>query len=157
MALSTDTTWENIVSKALENILPTSEPVKSASVLYRGSFCTRDTTTGDVKPYDGTITDRAVGWHFGTSVTGNATAPRVTGRVIPGGFQSRIAVTGLHGTTLSTDSGKPVYASDDGTYTLTGTTLTMKVGHVLGSDLGVTVGTNAWVAFRNMHNLIGGE
>jgi len=157
MALSSDTSWTNTVTKALENILPVSEPVKNASVLFRGSFCSRDTTTGDIKPYDGTVTDRAVGWHFGKSVTGNSAAPRVTGRIIPGGFTARYAVTGLNSTALSTDSGKPVYISDDGTYTLTGTTATMKVGAVMGTDSGVTVGTDAWIAFRNMHNLVGGE
>ena len=156
-ALASDNTWRDIVTKGVENILPVSEQVKSAAVLFRGSFCTRDTTTGDIKPYDGTVADRAVGWHFAKSVTGNAAAPRVTARIIGGGFQARYAVTGLNGTTLSVDTGKPVYASNDGTLTLTGTTTTMRVGRVMGNDTGITLGTNAWVSFRNMAGLVGGE
>lgn len=157
MALSTDNTWRDIVTKDLENILPVSEIVLSAAVLYRGSLCSRNTTVGEVKPYDGTVTDRIAGWHMGKSVTGNAAAPRNTARIIAGGFQARYPVTGLHGTTLATDSGKKVYASDDGVLTLTGTTLTMHVGEVMGNDSGVTLGTNAWVRFRNMAGKIGGE
>lgn len=156
-ALASDDTWRDIVTKEVESISPMSMIVKSASVLYYGSYCTHDTTTGEIKPYDGTVGDRAVGWHFGESVTGNAAAPRVTGRIIKGGFQARKAVTGLHGTTLSTDFGKPVYISNDNDLTLTGTTTTHKVGFVVPNDEGVTVGTDAWVAFRDMFGKIGGE
>lgn len=157
MALSTDDTWRDIALKEVENIHPVSEIVKSASQVFRGSYCTRDTTTGDIKPYDGTVGDRAVGWVFGKSVTGNAAAPRVTVGIRGGGFQARIPVTGLNGTTLSVDSGKAVYASDDGTYTLTGTTSTHRIGRVRGNDHGITLGTNAWVEFRNMAGKVGGE
>lgn len=157
MALSTDNTWKAIETKELDGSAPMSMLVLSASVLYNGSLCSATTTTGEIKPYDGTVTDRVVGWHFGTSVTGNAAAPRVTGRIIKGGFQALIPVTGLNGTTVLTDYNAPVYASDDGTYTLTGTTLTMHVGYVVANSENVTSGTNAWVAMRDMFGRIGGE
>lgn len=156
MALSSDTTWRDRKTKNVESIAPISMIVKSASVAYRGSFCTHDTTTGEIKPYDGTVADRAVGWHFQDAATGNSTAPRTKARIIPGGFSALIPVTGLV-TTVVTDYGKPVYASDDGTYTLTGTTSTMRVGRVVPDNTGVTAGTNAWVLFRNMFGLVGGQ
>lgn len=157
MALSSDSTWANRVTKDLDSLKPIDAIVKASSVLYRGSFCTHDSTTGEIKPYDGSVADRAVGWHFADSVTGNSSAPRNKGRILKGGFQALIPVTGLHGTTLSTDYGKPVYISDDGTYTLSGTTSTMRVGRVVPNDTHVTVGTNAWVAMRDMFGRVGGE
>ena len=155
-ALAADSTWRDIVTKDVEGISPTSQIVLSAAVAYRGAFCTNDTTTGEIKPYDGTVADRAVGWHFGDAVTGNSSAPRKTARVIAGGFQALKAVAGLNGTTPSGDYGKPVYISNDNDLTLTGTTLTMRVGSVIANDSGVTSGTDAWVSFRNMAGLIGG-
>lgn len=157
MALSADSTWRDRVTKGLDSKLPIAMIVVNTSVLFNGSFCTHDTTEGDIKPYDGTVADQAVGWHFGESVTGNSSGKRVIGRIVTGGFLARIPITGLHGTTLSTDTGKDVFISDDGTYTLTGTTTTMHVGFVIANDEGVTVGTDAWVAFRDMLGKIGGE
>ncbi len=90
-------------------------------------------------------------------MTGNASAPRNKGRILKGGFQALIPVTGLNSTTPSGDYGKPVYISDDGTYTLTGTTSTMRVGRVVPNDTKVTAGTNAWVAMRDMFGLVGGN
>ncbi len=155
MALSTDNTWRDIVTKDLDGILPSLQIILSTEELFRGSFCTHNTTVGEIKPYDGTVADRAVGWHFGDTITGNAAAPRKLARIIAGGFQARFAVTGLE-TTVITDYGKPVYISDDGTYTLTGTTTTMRVGEIVANSEGVTAGTNAWIAFRNMRGLVGG-
>ena len=155
-ALASDNTWRDITTKHLDVIKPMSTVVLSAAVLYNGSFCSHDTTTGEIKPYDGTVADRAVGWHFGESVTGNASGARVTGRIVKGGFQALKAVTGLV-TTVTTDYGKPVYISNDNDLTLTGTTATMRVGRIAVNNNGVTAGTNAWVAFRDMFGLVGGE
>lgn len=155
-ALSSDSTWRNIVTKGVEGIAPRSHIVLNAAVLYRGSFCTHDTTTGEIKPYDGTVTDRAVGWHFGDSVTGNSSGARNRGRIISGGFAARKAVTGLNGTTPSVDYGKPVYISNDNDLTLTGTTATMRVGRVEPNRDGCTSGV-AWVRFRDMNGLVGGQ
>jgi len=155
-ALASDNTWRDIVTKHLEGLLPSSQIVLSTSVLYNGSFCSFNTTTGEIKPYDGTVADRATGWHFGESVTGNAAAPRIHGRIIAGGFQALKACAALNGTTASVNYGAPVYISNDNDLTLTGTTTTMRVGSVLPNDNGVTVGTDAWVAFRDMFGLIGG-
>ena len=154
-ALSSDDTWRDLKTKHLDGLKPMSMIVKSASVPYYGSFCTHDTTTGEIKPYDGTVTDRAVGWHLTDSVTGNAAAPRVTARIIKGGFQVLKAVAGLE-TTVVTDYGKPVYVSNDNDLTLTGTTATMRVGRIVPNSEGVTAGTNAWVALRDMFGVVGG-
>lgn len=156
MALSTDNTWKAIITKDLDSISPMSMDVLSAAELFNGSLCSHNTAFGEIKPYDGTVTDRIVGWHFGAGVTGNAAAPRVQGRIIKGGFQARYPVTGLE-TTVVTDYGVKVYASDDGVLTLTGTTLTMHVGYVVANTEGVTAGTDAWIAFRDMLGKIGGE
>ncbi len=156
-ALATDNTWRDIETKGVEGISPMSMIVLSTAVLYRGSLCSNNTTEGDIKPFDGTVGDRAVGWHFGDSVTGNAAAPRVRGRIVSGGFQALFAVTGLNGTTPSVDYGKKVYASNDGTYTVTGTTTTWHVGYIVPNDDRVTLGTDVWIAFRNMFGKIGGE
>lgn len=156
-ALSSDTTWRDRLTKNVESISPLSLIVKSASVLYRGSFCTIAGATGaEIQPYAGTVTHRAVGWHFHDAVTGNASAPRNTGRIIPGGFQALVPVTGLV-TTVVTDYGKKVYISNDADLTLTGTTSTMHVGYVMPENTKVTAGTNAWVYFRNMFGKVGGQ
>lgn len=155
-ALASDNTWRDIVTKHLDGLLPTSMVVLSTAVVYNGAFCTLNTTTGDLKPYDGTVADRAMGWHFGEAVTGNAAAPRVHARIIRGGFQGLKAVAALNGTTASVNYGAPVYISNDNDLTLTGTTTTMRVGNVLPNDNGVTVGTDVWVAFRDMFSLVGG-
>jgi len=152
MALSANGNW---VTNA-ENEVPLSLIVKSAAVLYNTALCSHDTTAGEIKPYDGTLTDRLVGWHLGDSVTGNASGVRVRGRIVRGGFVVRaLPVTGLV-STVTTDYGKPVYASDDGTYTLTGTTTTMRVGRVLPDSTGVTAGTNANVLMRDVFGIVGG-
>lgn len=156
-ALSSDATWALITTKGVETISSLSMIVKSTKVLYNGSFCTIAGATGDeIQPYAGTVTHRAVGWHFGESVTGNASGTRVSGRIVPGGFQARKAVTGLNGTTPSTDYGKKVYISNDNDLTLTGTTATMHVGYVIPNREGCST-TTAWIYFRNMLGKVGGQ
>ncbi len=156
-ALSSDNTWRDLVTKDINTAGATSQVILNAAVLYRGSFCTSNTAVGFIKPYDGTVTDRAVGWHFGDSITGNSSEPRNNGRIISGGFQVLKAVAGLNGTTPETDYNAPVYISTDNDLTLTGTTLTMHVGYVVANSNGVTLGTDAWVQMRLMAGKIGGE
>ncbi len=154
MALTSDRTWEDIVTKEVENILVVSEIVLDAAVVYRGAYCTRDTTTGEIKPFDGTATDRAVGWSDITKTTGNAAAPRNHVAIKAGGFQARIPVTGVADD--ATDYGAPVFATDDGTYSLTNPGTGHRVGAVIGNRAGLTAGI-VWVLFRNMTGLVGGE
>jgi len=102
--------------------------VKNTSVIYPGAFCTFDTTSGLIKPYAGAIGDRAVGWSLGVPpVVGSAV---ITGNTSPAtGYEHpRCAIAyGGHtiincpvtGASAETDQGKPVYVTDDGTYTLT--------------------------------------
>lgn len=114
--------------------------VKNTSVIYPGALCAFDGTSGRIKPYGGTIGDRLAGWSLGVPpvvgsavITGN-TSP-ATGYTNPtvalafGDFTAnRLPVTGV---TAETDAGKPVYATDDGTYTLTDpTTHRVAVGFV---------------------------
>ena len=154
MALSADGNW---VVQDVDGKAPLSLIVLSAAVLYNTAYCTHNTTVGDIKPYDGTVADQAVGWHLGDTVTGNASGARIHGRIATGEFIVRaLPVTGLNGTTPSDDYGKPVYASNDGTYTLTGTTTTHRVGRVLPNATGVTAGTNANVLMRDVFGLVGG-
>lgn len=156
MALSSDTTWRDYTVKDVKRYAQIAALVKSGSKLYNGSLCSFDSTVGEIKPYDGTVTDRLIGWHFDENVTGNGSGARNLGRIKIGGFLVSIPVTGLS-STPSDDYGKPVYASDDGTYTLTGSTSTMKVGHVAPQNKGVTAGTNAWVLMRDVFGIVGGE
>jgi len=114
--------------------------VKDGAVIYPGALCSFDGTSGGIQPYDGTIGDRLAGWSLGVPpvvgspvITGDSTpasgyvAPRVA--LAYGGHTiNRCPVTGV---TAEADAGKPVYATDDGTYTLTDpTTHRVAVGFV---------------------------
>ena len=113
--------------------------VKTSSVLYVGAFVTFDTTSGALKPYAGAIGDRAAGWMLGQVpavvgsgvITGNSSAtPPVLAAVAFGG-DFTLENWPITGASAETDSGKPVYATDDGTYTLTDpTTHRFAVGYV---------------------------
>jgi len=154
MALSADGNWvtQDVARDAAMSLI-----VLTGSVLYNSALCSHDTTVGEIKPYDGTVTDRLVGWHLWDKKTGNGSGARVKARIARGGFIVKaLPVTGLNGTTPSVDYGKPVYASDDGTYTLTGTTATQRVGRVLPDDNSVTVGTDANVLMRDVFGVVGG-
>jgi hypothetical protein len=116
--------------------------VKNTSVIYPGALCSFDGTSGRIKPYDGTIGDRLAGWSMGVPpvvgsavITGNTspasgyTAPRVA--LMFGGSGMTILACPVTGASAETDQGKPVYATDDGTYTLTDpTTHRVAVGFV---------------------------
>lgn len=130
MALSANATW---TPRMVDRVGSMAMVVKSASVVYNGALLSHDTTSGEVKPFDGTQADRLVGWHFGDSVTGNSSGVRVRAVVTRGGFQ----VKGLTVATLAndaTDYGKPVYATDDGTYTITDPTSGQEIGYVVSDD-----------------------
>jgi len=113
MALSAD------ASPVIRNGATMAMKVLTAAVVYNFALCSHDTTTGAIKPYDGTGADRLVGWHFGSTVTGLTTAavpPRAF--INPGGFVAEsLTVATLAGS--DADLGKPVWATDDGTYTVT--------------------------------------
>jgi len=106
----------------------------TAAVAYSGALLSHDTTTGAVKPFDGTQTDRLAGWHFGDAVTGLTTAtPAPRAKVTRGGFSIKdLTVGGLANT--AADYGAPVYATDDGTYTITDPGSGQKIGVVLADD-----------------------
>lgn len=118
------------------NGLKISLQVKSASVLYQNALCMFDGTSGNILPYDGTIGNRLAGWYTGqpqqqpyTYFTGDGTARAQIDR---GGLLvlRDIPITGV---TTMADQGKPVYATADGTYTLTDpTTHRVAVGYVAG-------------------------
>ena len=110
--------------------------VANAATIYAGALLMFDTTgntVGRVKPYDGTIGARLAGWATGapqmqgtaTTIVGNTSAsPPPRAQVATGGdtVLKAIPVTGL---TAVTTQGTPVYATADGTYTLTSPTTHM--------------------------------
>lgn len=95
--------------------------VKSAAVIYEGALVSHDSTTGEYKPFDGTQADRVVGIAMDgrrTPVTGNASGARERVSVKPGEvLWEDLTVGGLSND--ATDVGAPVYATDDGTFTIT--------------------------------------
>lgn len=105
----------------------------NAAVVYYGSLCSSNTTEGEVKPFDGTQADNLVGWHFGDAATGNSTGARVEAVIKMGGFVIRdLTVAGVLGT--AADYNAPVYATDDGTYTVTDPGSGSVVGRIIPED-----------------------
>lgn len=95
-------------------------PVKTSSVVYNGALCSFETLNGPVIPFDGGSTDVLAGWHFGDAVTGNTSAavpPRATLKTGP--FIYLGLTVGGSPSNSTADLGRSVYASDDGTYTIT--------------------------------------
>ena len=92
--------------------------VKNDATIYYGSLCSCDTDTGACKVFDGTDTDKLLGWHVDESVTGDTSAsPKPRASLITGPFRWPSApVSNLAGTVA--DNGKRVWATDDGTYTV---------------------------------------
>ena len=133
MALSANANW---VTQELDHVASVSMVVLNAAVVYSTALCSHDTTSGEIKPFDGTQTDRLVGWHMGSAVTGATAATnegRVAARINPGGF----IVMGLTVATLAndaTDYGKPVYATADNVYTITDPGSGQVVGHVIADE-----------------------
>ncbi len=95
--------------------------VKNTSVLYYGALVSCDTDVGAAKPFDGTETDKLLGWHVEETVTGDTSpsggAPNPRASLITGPFRwPNMPVTGLAGTVA--DNGKRIWATNDGTYTI---------------------------------------
>ena len=91
--------------------------VLDEAVIYYGALCSCDTDTGACKPYDGTETDKLLGWHVEETVTGDTDAkPKPRASLVTGPFRWPTApVTGLAGTVA--DNGKRIWAITDATYT----------------------------------------
>jgi len=92
--------------------------IKNTSVLYYGALCSCDAGTGACKPFDGTESDKLLGWHVEESVTGaTGSTPKPRASLITGPFRwPSMPLTGLAGTVA--DNGKRIWATDDGTYTV---------------------------------------
>ncbi len=91
------------------------------------------------EPFDGVQTKKVLGWHFGdvvgtavVSVTpGSVAAANTHAKITPGGFRwNGLAVTAAAGD--ATDLSAPVYATDDGTYTITDPGSGVALGYVVG-------------------------
>lgn len=109
-------------------------PVQTGYTLYSGSLCQAHAATGgSARPYDGTIGAMLLGWHFGSAADDGTSSPTYTAKLQRGGFIFyRLTVAGLANAT--TDTGKKVYATDDGTYSVTSiTTHQVQVGNVIRS------------------------
>lgn len=129
--------------------------VLSGSTIANNDLCSADTTTGLIKPWDGTDADRLMGWHFGDSVTGAGAATglgsQVNAKVCRGGFTVvDLTVTGLNTTTPSATANALVYASDKDSYTLISTS-NVQVGQVVASRSGCSSTANANVAMDDVY------
>lgn len=95
--------------------------VKTSAVVYWGALMQFDALTGHLHPYGGTEAEKLAGWAFQKefSITGDTTASDPDEVEINSGplILANLAVTGLSGT-YNTDLGLPVWATDDGTYTV---------------------------------------
>ena len=106
-------------------------PVLSAAVIFDGALCMANTTTGGAaEPYDGTIGAILLGWHLGDVDDDGTASPTKTVKLAKGGFIIvGLTVAGLGGT--DADIGKKVFATNDGTYSVTAAvTHEVNVGHV---------------------------
>lgn len=121
MALSANATY---VTKSGDLI---NVPVKTGATIYNGALLM---DSSGATPYDGTIGAILLGWHFGDVNDDASTSPTKTAKIARGGFGVlSLTVAGLGGTIA--DVGLAVYATDDGTYTITnGTTHTVRVGTI---------------------------
>lgn len=134
--------------------------VETSAVIYSGAllmFGSNSNANGAVQPYDGSISAVIAGWAFGDlgSVDGNGIATGgtiITGNtagaippvasIAPGGDFILVGATvaGLGNTTI--DLGKIVYATDDGTYTVTSPTTHMaQVGYIVKAYPDTATGT----------------
>ena len=133
MALSTDNTWKALTIQDVASLATKTMVLKNSSQVYYGSLCSHDTDQGAVKAFDGTQTDRLVGWHWADTKTGSTTTPLPRATIKPGGFIVRdLTVAGLANT--AADYGAEVYASDDGTYTIVDPGSGIVVGRVIADE-----------------------
>lgn len=145
MALSANA---NIVTRATGGAREFTSIVKSGSVIYNGALCMFDTTSGGlVEPYAAGANLILAGWHLGDTVTGSSSYPVAK-------LHSQIGTVLLTVATLandSTDIGKPVYATDDGTYTVTAPANGVVVGTVVQNALGgFAASGTAWVSTKDI-------
>jgi hypothetical protein len=145
----------NWITRDALGIAPEAMIVLSGSVIANTVLCSHDTTTGGIKPFDGTDADRLVGWHFGDSVTGAGSAlgtgTQVHARIHRGGFSVvNLTVTGLNVTTPSASWGATVYASDSDSYTLVATGNVI-VGTVVANRTGCTAVTKGVIHMDNVY------
>lgn len=146
MALATDRTWLDLTIQDVARLATKTMVLKNSSKVYFGSLCSHDTDQAEVKPFDGTQTDRLVGWHWAENKTGNSSGVREVATIKPGGFIVRdLPVTGLANT--AADYGAEVYATDDGTYTIVDPGSGIVVGRII-ADAGRSSG-KAVVYMRN--------
>lgn len=144
MALSAAATFQTRLGRSFN------AQVKTSSVVYSGAllmYTGNSGVNGAVGPYDGTVGAVLAGWAFGdlgapdgngiptgtTYITGNtAGAVPPVASIHPGGIDfiiENVAVAGLGNTVI--DQGKIVYATDDGTYTVTSPSTHMaQVGYI---------------------------
>ena len=114
MALSAGVSW---TLKGGADCVQVPLQVKSAAVIYNGALVSFQTLNNAVQPFDGRATDVLCGWHFGDTVTGDGTALKMA-RIRTGPFIGEsVTVAGSVANDV-TDIGKIVYATDDGTYTI---------------------------------------
>lgn len=116
MALSAGSSWT--IKGGTDSGLQMALEVKSAAVIYNGALVSFQTLSGAVQPFDGGATDVLAGWHFGDTVTGDGTKLK-NALVRTGPFIGERVTVGGSVANANTDLGKIVYASDDGTYTIT--------------------------------------
>lgn len=122
--------------------------VKSAAVIYNGALCQFDTTTGGlVEPYSAAANIILAGWHLGDTVTGSSSYGMAK-------LHSNIGVALLTVAAIAgdaTDIGKPVYATDDGTFTVTSPANGVRIGNIVQNALGgLAPSGTAWVLTRDI-------
>lgn len=100
-------------------------PGKVSTVFYEGAAVTDDGGNGEV---DNLAASEGFIGFVERGVTTNATTAAIRVKVRTKGIIKNLAVTGLD---AHTDYGVAVYASDNGTFTLTSTTTYVQIGKVI--------------------------
>jgi len=130
----------NWIVRDVLGIAPEAMIVLSGSTIANTDLCSHDTTVNAITPWDGTDTDRLVGWHFGDAVTGAGSAlgtgEQKFAKIVRGGFTVvNLSVVGLNTTTPALNFGAKVFAADKDSYTLVSTGNTV-VGWILANRVG---------------------
>ncbi len=127
MALSSNRELQFFTSRALVDI-----PVNDNTIIYKGAFVGLDATTGYARPLVAGDDFLGVAYSQADNTVSGHTAGGITVRL----HQDLDIIHTLAGV-AQTDLGKQVYASDDGTLTLTasGNSLIGRIVAVEGTDL----------------------
>lgn len=126
-----------------------SEVVKDTEVLYDGALVQFDAATGLLHPYGGAGAEKLAGWYFGDTITGDS-AGSVEAQILHGPLVfHNIEVAGL--ADAAADLGADVWATDDGTYTITDP----GGGHRVGVVTRRVSATHANVRMREVIGLVG--